>query len=440
VAWEVVIVGGGFGGYYAARELERAMPPESTRITLVNETNFLLYTPFLPEAAAGTLEPRHVVTPLRDVLAETRLRLGLAVAHDAVARTITMRDQEGAEQDLRYDQLILALGSVSRVLPIPGLNEHAVGFKSLADAIWLRNHVIQCLELADATDDDALRDELLTFLFVGGGYAGLEALAELQDFAAEAMKFYPRARLDGMRWVLVEATDRVLPEIDLELAEYAQRELRGRGIDIRLGTTLEEVSDGHARISTGETLSTRTVVWTAGVVPHPSSKALGLPLDERGAVVVDDHLRVRGRDRVWALGDAASVPDPARPGRPCPPTSQHAIRQGKTAARNVAAEIGVGTAAPFAYRSMGQFVNLGRYKAVAKIGPRTFRGFPAWWLARTYHMSQIPGTTRKVRAVADWTIGLPFRRDIAEVGSIGHPQPLGADRYVAAQERKRRPD
>jgi NADH:quinone reductase (non-electrogenic) len=436
VAWDVVIVGGGFGGYYAARELERTMPGQSTRITLVNETNFLLYTPFLPEAAAGTLEPRHVVTPLRDVLAQTRLRLGLAVAHDPAARTVTMVDQVGAEHELRYDQLILSLGSVSRVLPIPGLAEHAIGFKSLADAIWLRNHVLQCLELADATEDAALREELLTFLFVGGGYAGLEALAELQDFAAEAMKFYPRARLAGMRWVLAEATGRVLPEIDLGLAEYAQRELRGRGIDIRLGTTLEQVSDGRARISTGETLPTRTVVWTAGVVPHPTSKAFGLPLDERGAVVVDDHLRVRGQDRVWALGDAAAVPDPARPGRPCPPTSQHAVRQGKTAARNVAAELGVGTAAPFAYRSKGQFVNLGRYKAVAKIGPRTFRGFPAWWFARTYHMSQIPGTMRKVRAVADWTIGLPFRRDIAEVGSIGHPQPLGADRDTVPEKPK----
>ena len=425
-----MIVGGGFGGYNAARQLERSMAPESTRITLVNDVNFLLYTPFLPEAAAGTLEPRHVVTPLRDVLGRTQLRLGVAIGHDAAARTVRMRDQEGAEHELPYDRLILSLGSVSRVLPIPGLDEHAVGFKSLADAIWLRNHVIQCLELADATDDAGLREELLTFLFVGGGYAGLEALAELQDFAAEAMQFYPRARLHGMRWVLAEAMDRVLPEIDAGLAEYAALELRGRGIDIRLGTTLEEVSADRARISTGETLPTRTVVWTAGVVPHPSSKNFGLPLDERGRIVVDDHLRVRGSDAVWALGDAAAVPDPARPGQPCPPTSQHAIRQGKTAARNVAATLGVGRPAPFDYRSLGQFVNLGRYQAVAKVGSRTFRGFPAWWLARTYHMSQIPGTPRKVRAVVDWTVGLPFRRDIAEVGSIGHPRPLRADEYA----------
>jgi NADH:quinone reductase (non-electrogenic) len=424
MAWNVVIVGGGFGGYNAARQLERAMAAASTRITLVNDVNFLLYTPFLPEAAAGTLEPRHVVTPLRDVLAHTQLRLGMATAHDPALHTITMRDHENAEHELSYDRLILAPGSVSRVLPIPGLDEHAVGFKSLADAIWLRNHVIRCLELADATDDGALRSELLTFLFVGGGYAGLEALAELQDFAAEAMQFYPRARLEGMRWVLLEATDRVLPEIDPALASYAARELRSRGIDIRLGTTLEEVGAGWARVSTGETLPTRTVVWTAGVVAHPSSKNLGVPLNEQGRIIVDDHLRVQGSDVVWALGDAAAVPDPARPGRPCPPTSQHAIRQGRTAARNVAATLGVGAPARFDYRTRGQFVNLGRYKAVARVGTRTFRGFPAWWLARTYHMSQIPGTMRKVRAVADWTVGLPFRRDIAEVGSIGHPRPL----------------
>ena len=422
-----MIAGGGFAGYYAARELERRMPEQSTRITLVNDVNFLLYTPFLPEAAAGTLEPRHVVTPLRDVLKQTHLRLGVVTGRDGARRTVTMRDGEGGEHELSYDHLIVALGSVSRVLPIPGLDRHGVGFKRLEDAIWLRNHVIQCLELADASDDPAHVDELLSFVFVGGGYAGLEALAELQDFAAEAMKLYPRARLHGMRWVLVEAADRVLTEFDSQLAEYAARELRSRGIDIRLGTTLEEAGESWARLSTGETIPTRTLVWTAGVMPHPSTRNFGLPLDERGRIVVDEYMRVSGEDGVWAIGDAAAVPDPARPGQPSPPTSQHAVRQGKAVGRNVAAALGIGSPQPFAYRTLGQFVNLGRYKAVAKIGTRTLRGFPAWWMARTYHMSQIPGTMRKVRAVVDWTVGLPFSRDIAEVGSIGHPRPLRAD-------------
>jgi NADH dehydrogenase len=422
VAWNVVIAGGGFGGAAAARELEKVMPKQSARLVLVNETNFALYTPFLPEAAAGTLEPRHVVTPLRDILKRTYLRIGSIVGHDPEAKTVTLQAKYGESENLPYDQLLISLGSVSRTLPIPGLAEHAVGFKSLADAIYLRNHVVETLEEANATEDPARRDQLLTYVFVGGGYAGLEALAELQDFAADAMEAYPRARLHGMRWVLVEAADHVLPEIDPELAAYALHELRGRGIDIRLETTLEEVGADFARLSSGETLPTRTVVWTAGVAPQPILRELNLPLDERGRVPVDSFLRVEGLDSVWAIGDAAAAPDPR--GGPTPPTAQIAVRQGPVAARNIAAELGVGSAHPFEYRSKASFVNLGRYKAVGKIGDRTFRGFPAWWLARSYHMSQIPGTARKVRAVLDWTAGLPFKRDIAEVGEIGRPKRL----------------
>ncbi len=422
MAWNVVIAGGGFGGAAAARELERTLPKQSARLVLVNETNFMLYTPFLPEAAAGTLEPRHVVTPLRDILKRTYLRLGSIVGHDPEAKTVQLRAKYGEVETLPYDQLLLSLGSVSRVLPVPGLEQHAVGFKSLADAIYLRNHVVESLEEANATEDPARRDELLTYVFVGGGYAGLEALAELQDFAADAMESYPRARLHGMRWVLVEATGRVLPEIDPQLADYALRELRGRGIDIRLETTLEEVGPSSARLSSGETLPTKTVVWTAGVAPQPILKDLNLPLDERGRVPVDEYLQVRGTDSVWAIGDCAAAPDPR--GGTCPPTAQHAVRQGPVAANNIASRLGIGTPRPFEYRSEASFVNLGRYKAVGRIGDKTFRGFPAWWLARSYHMSQIPGPARKARAVLDWTASLPFKRDISEVGSIGHRKPL----------------
>src|SRR5688572_921305 len=210
MAHNVVIAGGGFAGGNAARELEKILPKQSTRLILVNDVNFMLYTPLLPEAAAGTLEPRHVVTPLRDILKRTYLRLGAIDAHDPAARTVELRTHDGEVETLRYDQLLLAVGSVSRTLPVPGLDQHAIGFKSLADAIWLRNHVIQTLELANATDDPARREELLTYVFVGGGYAGLEALAELQDFAADAMTRYPRARLHGKRWMLIEAADHVL--------------------------------------------------------------------------------------------------------------------------------------------------------------------------------------------------------------------------------------
>jgi NADH:ubiquinone reductase (H+-translocating) len=429
MAWNVVIVGGGFGGATVARRLERTLPKQSARLMLVNDVNFLLYTPFLPEAAAGLLEPRHVVTPLREILKRTYLRLGAVGAHDPAARTVELRTHEGEAETYGYDQLVLSLGSVSRTVPVPGLAEHAIGFKSLADAIWLRNHVVDTLEQANATEDPARREQLLTYVFVGGGYAGLEALAELQDFAADAMDAYPRARLHGMRWILVEATDRVLPEIDERLAEYAVRELRGRGIEIRLGTMVEEVQADSATLSTGEAVPTRTMVWTAGVQPHPSLSRLSLPLDERGRVRVDDRLAVEGMDGVWALGDCASAPDRRRGF--APPTAQHAIRQAKVVAANIGAELGIGEPRRYSYSSRTAFVNLGRYKAVGRLGGRTFSGFLAWWLARTYHLSQIPGALRKLRAVIDWTVSLPFKRDLAEVGSIGHPRPLRSEVYEA---------
>ena len=432
MAWNVVIAGGGFAGMSAARKLEHILPRQSARLSLVNDVNFMLYTPFLPEAAAGMLEPRHVVTPLRDILRRTYLRLGAVSAHDPEARTLTLTTHEGEDEEIRYDQFLVAVGSVSRSLPVPGLDEHAIGFKSLADAIWLRNHVIETLERANETEDPGRRDELLTYVFVGGGYSGLEALAELQDFAADAIDRYPRARLHGMRWILIEALDRVLPEVDEPLADYAIHELRGRGIDVRLGTRLDEAGPDFGVLSTGERIPTRTIVWTAGVAPHPSLKNLALPLDGNGRVKVDEYLRVEGMQGVWAAGDCAGVPDPRfADGRPCPPTAQHAVRQGPIAARNIAAELGVGSGpVPFTYKAKAAFVNLGRYKAVGELSKQRFRGFPAWWLARTYHMAQVPGIARKIRAVADWTIGLPFGRDVADVGSIGHPRPLKDEVYA----------
>ncbi len=427
MAWNIVVVGGGFAGAGVARDLERILPLQSARLILVNDVNYMLYTPFLPEAAAGTLEPRHVVTPLREILERTNLRLGVVDQHDPATRTVGIAAHTGETESLRYDQLVLAPGSISRFLPVPGLSEHAVGFKSLADAIYLRNHVVETLEMANASEDAEMREALLTYVFVGGGYAGLEALAELQDFAADAMKYYPRARLQGMRWILIEAQDRVLPEIDPMLADYAASELRGRGIDIRLDTTLTEVTADSATISTGETFGTRTLVWTAGVSPHPSLRRLSVPLEESGRVIVDDYLRVSGMQGVWALGDGAAVPDPR--GGICPPTAQHAVRQAPVAAANVAAELGVGHPRRFEYESNNAFVNLGRYKAVGRIGDRTFSGFTAWWLARTYHMSQIPGRSRKLRAILDWTASLPFRRDLSDVGSIGMPGSLESEVY-----------
>jgi NADH dehydrogenase len=427
MAWHVVIAGGGFGGFYAARTLERVLPPQAARITLVNDVNFMLYTPLLPGAAAGTLEPRHVVVPLREELGRTDLRLGTVVGGMPDERCIQVRSLAGHVEDLHYDHLVVALGSVSRTLPVPGLAEHAVGFKTLPEAISLRNRVLASLEAAETVEDPAVREKWLTYVFVGAGYAGLEGLAELQDFAADVIELYPRCRTQGMRWILVEARDRVMPEIPPELAEFAARELRGRGIEIRTNTTLEEVTADMARLSGGVTVPTRTVVWTAGVKPHPVVARLGLPLDDGGRIQVEPTMRVVGRRGVWAIGDAAAVPDPARKRQaPTPPTAQHAIRQGKLVARNVAAEIGNGKVRPFRFKTKGVFVDMGSHDAVATTVGIRWRGRPAWLLARTYHLAMMPGVKRKTRLLVDWNVQLLFGRDASELGGLGHPPVLDA--------------
>jgi NADH dehydrogenase len=430
MAWHVVIAGGGFGGFYAARTLEKVLPPQAARITLVNDVNFMLYTPLLPGAAAGTLEPRHVVVPLREQLRRTDLRLGTVVGASPDEQCIQVQSNAGHVEDLRYDHLIVALGSVSRTLPVPGLKEHAIGFKSLPEAIALRNRVLRSLEAAETIEDPAEREKWLTYVFVGAGYAGLEGLAELQDFAADVIELYPRCRTQGMRWILVEARDRVMYEIPADLAEFATRELRGRGIEIRTNTTLEEITDDSARLSGGVTVPTKTVVWTAGVRPHPAVAQLGLPLDRTGRIQVDETMRVDGYPSIWAIGDAAAVPDPARkkgsPPRPSPPTAQHAIRQGRLVARNVAAVIGNGKVRKFRYKTKGVFVDMGQNDAVATTMGIKWHGRLAWWLARSYHLAMMPGFKRKARLLVDWNIQLIFGRDASELGGLGHPPALDA--------------
>jgi NADH dehydrogenase len=425
MAWNIVIAGGGFGGFYAARTLEKVVPHSAARITLVNDVNYLLYTPLLPGAAAGTLEPRHVVVPLREELERTDLRLGTVVGATPERKCLQVRTLEGHEEDLHYDQLIVALGSVSRTLPIPGLAEHGIGFKALPEAIELRNRLLRSFEAAETLEDPAERQKWLTYVFVGAGYAGLEGLAELQDFASDVIDLYPRCRTQGMRWILVEARDHVMPEVGDDLADFAARELRGRGIEIRTSTTLEEITADSARLSDGEVVPTRSVVWTAGVKPHPVVARLGLPLDGRGRIEVDREMRVRGIDGVWAIGDAAAVPDPAKKlQEACPPTAQHAMRQGRLVARNVAATIGRGRVRPFRYKTKGVFVDMGEGKAVATTVGIKWRGRLAWWLARTYHVAMMPGTKRKWRLLADWNVQLLFGRDASELGGLGHPPML----------------
>ncbi len=426
MAWNVVIAGGGFGGLQTAHRLCRLLPPQSARITLVNETNFMLYTPLLPGAAAGTLEPRHVGVPLREQLSDqVHLRVGRVLGADPARRSVSVRSLHGDVNELRYDHLVIALGSVSRTLPVPGLAEHAIGLKSLPEAIQLRNRLLQSFEIAETIDDAAERASYLTYVFVGAGYAGLEGLAELQDFATDVIEHYPRCRVSGMRWMLVDAADRVMPEIKPQLAAFATRELQGRGIEIRTSTTLQEVTETHAVLSDGEIVPTRCVVWTAGVRPHPVVARLGLPLDERGRIPTDKFLQVDGHDSIWAIGDAAAVPDPAQ-GRKvaAPPTAQHATREGKVVAQNIAAAMGVGKPRPFRYRTLGVFVDMGRGKAVASTLGLRWRGTPAWWLARTYHLALMPGWGRRARLLFDWNVGLLFGRDTAELGQLGHAEGL----------------
>ena len=427
MAWNVVIAGGGFGGLYAARRLERRLPRHSAQITLVADANFLLYTPLLPGAAAGSLEPRHVVVPLREELDWTEVRLARVTDADPTLNQLHVETPDGREEALRYDQLIVALGSVSRVLDVPGLAEHAVGFKNLAEAIALRNRAILHLEIAESLTDPDERREWLTFIFVGGGYAGVEGMAELQDYVADLLERYPRCRLEGTRWILVEAEDRIMQEIPLSLAEAAMRELRGRGIEIRTGTRLERMDERSATLTTGETVRARTVVWTTGVKPAPVIRELGLPLTAAGRIEVDATMRVAGRDNVWAIGDAAAVPDPAEGGtQASPPTAQHALRQGKVVADNVAATLSGRKLRPFRYRTLGVFVDLGQHKAVATMLGVRLRGFPAWFAARTYHLMAMPGTVRRLRLMVDWTVGLFFGRASAELGQLGHPPSLAS--------------
>src|ERR671914_220402 len=424
MAWNVLILGGGFGGLYAARKLERTLPRHAAKVTIVTDVNFMLYTPLLPGAAAGTLEPRHVVVPLREHLDRTDLVLGHVTGADPDRRRVFVTSAEDEQLELEYDHLIVSLGAVSRTLPIPGLREHAVGFKTLSEAIALRNQVLQTLERAEAVHDEATRRALLTYVFVGGGYAGLEGLAELQDFAADILDLYPRSRLHGLRFILVEARDRVMPEISADLAEFATAELRRRGVEGRTSTTVERISADSVELSDGELVPCRTVAWTAGVKPHPVVARMGLPLDRTGRIVVDRYCQVQGRSDVWAIGDAAAVPDPARPGSATPPTCQHALRQGRTVARNVAAALGAGRRKPFTYKTLGVFVDMGRHQAVAETVGIKLRGFPAWFLARSYHLSMMPGMKRQLRLVSDWTVGLLFGRDASELGQLGHPPAL----------------
>ncbi len=407
-----LIAGGGYAGSLVARLLGKR------GATIVSPENYMLFTPLLPEAASGTLEPRHVVVPLRLMCRRADLVLGRMTGLDAERRVVSVEALDGPIE-IGYERLVLALGSVSRVLPVPGLAEHGRGFRDLADAIALRNHILRQLEAAAAAATQEARARHLAFVFVGAGYAGVEALAELADLVRDALRFYPGLRDAPQRWVLVDAAPTILPEIPTRLGDYAAAQLAGRGVEIHVSTRLDSADAGGVVLSDGTRVETETLVWTAGVRASPSLAGLDLPLDERGRVPVDDCLRVIGLNGVWALGDCAAVPNLATPGTTDPPTSQHALRQARRLAKNL-----VGEPRPYRYRMLGQAATLGRYKGIADVLGLRLRGFPGWFFTRTYHLYQLPLFSRKLRVVVDWTVALLFRRDIAELGSLGHPRRL----------------
>ena len=417
----VLILGAGFAGSYVARLLGKRAP--EIEVTLVDPRNYMLYTPLLPEAGSGTVEPRHAVVPVRVMCPRARLLLGRATGVDLAARTATVQPAEGEAFQERFDTLVVALGAIARTAPVPGLVEHAVGFKTIAEAIHLRNHVLQQLELASTVDDPDERRRRLTFVFVGGGYAGVEAMAELEDLVRDAGRHYPSLRNVRRRWVLADAADHILNDLRGRLGEYAAEQLHERGFDLRLNTVVRSVDADGVELSDGERIPTATLVWTAGVRPNPLVADLGLPLDERGRIVVDEHLSAG--DGVWALGDSAAVPNAATGGELDPPTCQHALRQARTLARNIAAASRRQPLRTYHYRMLGQAATLGRHKGVFEaLGTFRFRGFPGWWLTRTYHLYQLPLMSRRMRVVSDWTVGLFFRRDVVELGSLGRPEPL----------------
>jgi NADH:ubiquinone reductase (H+-translocating) len=409
-----LVLGGGFAGSYVGRLLGKA------GCTIVSRENFMLYTSSLPEAASGTLEPRHAVVPLRMMCPHAELVLGEIREVNESSMRVTVESEEAGGVVVEYRNLVFALGAVARALPIPGLAEHGLGFKDLADAIALRNHVLRQLEAADAVVDPQAAKCHLSFVFVGAGYAGVEALAELSDLVRDALRYYPRLRGIEQRWVLVDAAPKILPEIPTRLGDYAASQLKRRGVDIRVQTTLESVEAHAATLSDGERIDTDTLVWTAGVRPTPILSRFGLPLDERGRVKVGPTLCVEGRENLWALGDCARVPNEATPGRFDPATSQHALRQARRLAKNL-----LGEPKPYRYRMLGQVATLGRHKGIADVLGLRFRGFIGWFITRTYHLYQLPLVTRKLRVVTDWTVSLFFRRDIAELSMLGRPSHLG---------------
>ncbi len=418
----ILIIGGGYVGMYSAIRLLKKLHDGEATITIVDPRSYMTYQPFLPEAAAGSIQPRHVVVPLRRVLRGAEVITGQVTALDHATKTATVLPLEGGPYPLEYDHVVMAVGSVSRTLPIPGLREVGNGFKTVEEAIQLRNRVIECLDIAESTQDADIRRRNLTFVVVGGGYAGIEALAELEDMARYATRYYHSITPEDVTWVLVEASDRILPEVGPDMGRYALDQLRERGIACFLQTRLDSCVGGHVVLSDGTTYDTETLVWTAGVKPNPLVAATGFPLDDRGRLAGTTSLQIVGHTDAWLSGDSASVPDlTGPPGATCSPSAQHAVRQAKVLADNIIAVLRGRQPEEYRHKHAGSVASLGLYKGVAQVYGIKLKGFPAWFMHRTYHMSRVPTVARKAQVLIDWTQALFFRREIVSLWSMHEP-------------------
>jgi NADH dehydrogenase len=411
---------------YTALRLQRKLRKGEASVTVIDPQPHMTYQPFLPEAAAGSIEPRHVVVPLRKVLRHCHVLTGrvVGIEHARTAATVELAD--GRREEIGYDVLVVAPGSVARTLPIPGLAETGIAVKTVGEAIYLRNHVLSMLDIATSSIDPALRRKVLTFLVIGGGYAGIEVLAELEDMARYATRYYANIEPSDLRWVLVEASNRVMPEVSPTLGVYTVERLLERKIEIFLETRVRSLVGGHVVLDDGTEFDADTIVWTAGVKANSMLANTDLPRDERGRVRCTPELRVQDLPGVFSAGDCAAVPDLSRieqdPHATTSPSAQHAVRQAKVLADNVLGHLRDKPMRAYRHKYAGSVASLGLYRGVAEIYGVRLRGIVAWFMHRTYHVSRMPTFNRKARVLADWTLALFFRREVVSLGQIHDPR------------------
>jgi NADH dehydrogenase len=412
---QIVILGGGFGGLYTARELEKKLGADpDVEITLVNRDNFFLFTPMLHEVAASDLDPAAILNPIRKLLKRAQLFVGNVEAIDLDSKKVKVSHGESQHpHELAYDQLVIALGSVSNFLNLPGVEERALAMKSLNDAVTLRSRLIEQLDEANFECCPAMRESLLTIVVAGGGFAGVETVAGVNDFLREAVKYYSNLSEEMIRVVLVEHGPAVLSELDGGLGIYAAEKLSRRGVEIRLQTAVTSMSDRGVTLSDGTSINTRTLIWTAGTAPNPLLAALACS-KEKGKLIVDENLEIPGLPGVWALGDCAAIRD-RQSGKLHPPTAQHALRQGKVVAHNVIATVRGAAKKPFVFSTIGQLAAIGRRTGVANILGINFSGFIAWWMWRTIYLSKLPRLEKKVRVALGWSLDLFFSKDLVQL-------------------------